>query len=286
MKKILGVGIATVDIINTVDHYPHENEEMRTLSQRIATGGNVTNTLTVLAQAGYACDFAGVLAGDNEGIRITQMMQAQGIDVSRAELVDDGVSPVSYIILNQQSGSRTIVHHRDLPELAAGYFLKYEPDDYDWLHFEGRNIAETLVMLEACRDHRHKISVELEKLHDNEQRLIPYADTVMFSQTYMFAMDERNPEIFLRKMQAKYPGIKMTCTMGSQGAYALNEEGELFVAQADEVVVVDTVGAGDTFNAGLIDGLCREEGLNEALQRATSLATRKVAQEGLLRLFV
>ena len=286
MKKILGVGIATLDIINEVDHYPHEDEEMRAVSQRIATGGNATNTLTVLAQAGYTCDFHGVLAGDNEGMRITQMMQAQGIDVSRAELVDDGVSPVSYITLNQQSGSRTIVHHRDLPELSAGHFLKYGVDDYAWLHFEGRNIAETLTMLEACREYRYKISIELEKPRDNEQRLIPYANTVMFSQTYMVAMDERNPEIFLRKMQAKFPGVNMTCTMGKQGAYAMSKEGEKFVAFADDVQAFDTIGAGDTFNAGLIDGLCQEEGLNDALHRATSLATRKVAQEGLLSLFV
>lgn len=286
MKKILGVGIATLDIINTVDHYPHEDEEMRTVSQRIVTGGNATNTLTVLAQAGYACDFAGVLADDSESMRITQMMQAQGIDVSRAEQVQGGVSPVSYITLNQLSGSRTIVHHRDLPELSAAHFLKYPLDEYAWLHFEGRNITETLTILEACGDYRQKISIELEKPRDDEQRLIPYANTVMFSQAYMFAMDERNPEIFLRKMRVKFPAVNMTCTMGEQGAYAISKEGDIFATDAEEVAAVDTIGAGDTFNAGLIDGLCREEELEKALQRATSLAGRKVAQEGLLRLFV
>lgn len=288
MKKILGVGIAALDIINTVDHYPQEDEEMRSLSQRIVTGGNVTNTLTVLAQAGYVCDFSGVLADDNEGIRIARMMQAQGIDVAKAALVEGGVSPVSYITLNEQSGSRTIVHHRDLPELSAHHFLgEIRPSDYDWLHFEGRNIAETQRMMAACMPDRHKISVELEKpREEDEQALIAYANTVMFSQPYMMAMNEHNPKRFLLKMQSQFPGVNMTCTVGAQGAYALDQAGHMYCVSPDQATAVDTIGAGDTFNAGLIGGLCQGEGLAETLHHATLLAARKVAQEGLLRLFV
>ena len=50
MAQILGIGIATLDIINEVDGYPVEDSEQRALAQRQRTGGNVTNTLTVLRQ--------------------------------------------------------------------------------------------------------------------------------------------------------------------------------------------------------------------------------------------
>ena len=50
MSKILGVGIATLDIINRVEHYPGADDEVRALSQVQVRGGNVTNTLVVLAQ--------------------------------------------------------------------------------------------------------------------------------------------------------------------------------------------------------------------------------------------
>lgn len=287
MKKILGVGIATLDIINSVEHYPQEDEELRAVSQRMVTGGNATNTLTVLAQAGYACEFAGVLANDHEGRRIRLMMQEQGIETRRAQLIKEGASPVSYITLNQQTGSRTIVHYRDLPELSAEHFLQHDFGGYDWLHFEGRNISETLIMLEACRAHRQKISVELEKPRNAEERaLIPYAHTVMFSKAYMLASGETVPETFLRNMQSRYPGVAMTCTLGEQGAYAVDVSGTLCYVPASEVKAVDTLGAGDTFNAGLIGGLCRGEAIEKALKDATLLATRKVAQQGLLGLFV
>ena len=53
MSRILGIGIATVDVVVDVDHYPLEDEELRASSQRVSRGGNATNTLTILsAQCG------------------------------------------------------------------------------------------------------------------------------------------------------------------------------------------------------------------------------------------
>ena len=53
MARILGIGIATLDVINIVDEYPREDDEIRANGQRIARGGNVTNTLVVLSQLGH-----------------------------------------------------------------------------------------------------------------------------------------------------------------------------------------------------------------------------------------
>ena len=45
MSLILLTGNITLDIINTVAHYPQEDEELRANSQRITVGGNATNRL-------------------------------------------------------------------------------------------------------------------------------------------------------------------------------------------------------------------------------------------------
>ena len=68
MARILGVGIATLDIINTVDGYPAEDSEVRAIHQRICRGGNATNTLVVLSQLGHRCAWAGVLADEPDGL--------------------------------------------------------------------------------------------------------------------------------------------------------------------------------------------------------------------------
>ncbi len=72
MANILGVGIATLDIINTITRYPEEDQELRASSQRLSCGGNATNTLTVLSQLGHRMALSAVLAEDYESGLIVQ----------------------------------------------------------------------------------------------------------------------------------------------------------------------------------------------------------------------
>src|SRR5690606_2634666 len=43
MGHVLAIGIATLDIVNTVDGYPAEDAEVRASAQRVSRGGNATN---------------------------------------------------------------------------------------------------------------------------------------------------------------------------------------------------------------------------------------------------
>ena len=52
--RILGVGIATLDLINEVERYPPEDAEVRALTQRRSRGGNAANTLAVLSDGRIA----------------------------------------------------------------------------------------------------------------------------------------------------------------------------------------------------------------------------------------
>lgn len=58
---ILCVGLMCFDIINHVDRYPHEDEDMRAKQQTQQSGGNCTNTAKVLALIGRQCEFLGTL---------------------------------------------------------------------------------------------------------------------------------------------------------------------------------------------------------------------------------
>lgn len=74
------------------------------------------------------------------------------------------------------------------------------------------------------------------------------------------------------------------CTDGSKGASALdNKTKQIYQAMPPTIEkVIDTVGAGDTFNAGIILHLSRHKAFQiaDALEFACNLATRKVAQQG------
>ncbi len=73
----------------------------------------------------------------------------------------------------------------------------------------------------------------------------------------------------------------MLCTWGEQGAWCLQRDGHLIHAPAVAVSrVVDTVGAGDTFVAGMIHARLHESSWPAALAAANRLAARKCAQVG------
>jgi len=147
MANILAIGIATLDIINTVETYPDEDAEIRALSQHQTRGGNATNTLTVLSQLGHHCAWGGVLIDEPDSQFIKEDLRRHHIDFSACQRLTSGKMPTSYITLNQQTGSRTIVHHRDCSEFSFADFAKIDLSPFDWVHFEGRNIAETHLML-------------------------------------------------------------------------------------------------------------------------------------------
>ena len=291
MATILGVGIATLDIINSVEHYPREDAEVRASAQALRRGGNATNTLVVLSQLGHHCAWAGTLADDSNSELIRADLTSYQVDMSAVQVICGGRVPTSYITLSRQNGSRTIVHYRELPELSAADFCRIELSAFDWLHFEGRNVSETHAMLVYARDNAPGLprSLEVEKPRDGIECLLPLAQHLLYSRDYAQSQGfGSDAAAFLGKMAREFPAAQHVCTWGEQGAYGLAAqqdtppEAEIIHSPAvAPATVVDTLGAGDTFNAGYIDACLRGQELASALQAACRLAGRKCGQPGL-----
>lgn len=294
MARILGVGIATLDIINTVDHFPREDEELRAVSQTRARGGNVTNTLVVLSQLGHQVTWAGTLADDENSQLIQKDLARYSVNTGPVQVISQGRVPTSYITLNQQNGSRTIVHYRDLEEYSFESFMKIDLTVYDWLHFEGRNVEQTRRMLEHARQAAPQIpcSVEIEKPRPNIGVLCSLADVLLYSRSY--AQDEAGsrqipdssnigctPSTFLQNMADQVPLADHICTWGDDGAYGISCSGSMIhIPAVNPPRVVDTLGAGDTFLAGLIHGKVEGMDFTNSIKTACKLAGQKCGQHG------
>lgn len=284
MARILGIGIATLDIINRVDGYPPEDSEVRALAQRVSRGGNCTNTLVVLSQLGQRCSWGGVLADESDAVRIVADLKAHAIDLTPVRRIPHGKVPTSYITLNQRNGSRSIVHYRDLPEYDFDTFRTIDLGVYHWLHLEGRNIDETARMLAHARRAQPHIprSLEIEKPRAGIERLFQHATVLLFSRAFVHARGGDAPAPFLRDMRALAPHADLVLAWGEAGAWALGRDNHLVHSPAfSPPRVVDTLGAGDAFNAGIIDGLLRGATLADALTAACRLAGKKCSVEGL-----
>lgn len=283
MARILVVGNVTLDIVNLVENYPPEDDEVRAVGQERRRGGNGGNNAVVLAQLGHTVHFAGTLAEEPDAQFIRDDFRRHQIDLSALHTVDQGKVPTSYVSLSLATGSRTIVHYRDLPEYPAGRFAQIDLSPFDAVHFEGRNLNDVGRMMERARRETGGIlvSLEAEKPRAGMEALFASADLLLFSRVYARHHGFAAARPFLAEMHRRYPHAHLVCGWGDEGAYAMATDGrELFTPAFAPSRVVDTLGAGDVFNAGIIDGMTRGLALEEALVNAARLAGRKCGQHG------
>lgn len=284
MSRILISGIATLDIINSVDGFPHEDDEVRASQQQIRYGGNAANTATVLAQLGHEPYFIGTLADDMAGHFIADELAQRHIILCNPQFINGAATPTSYITLNSRNGSRTIVHYRDLPELNFSQFDDIDLNGFNWCHFEGRNCTETVAMMKKVKQQGISMSLEIEKERDHIDDLMPLANCIFFSRPFAKGRGFNNAEQCLQHFARLYPDKLLTCTWGTDGAWGWSQQllhSPAFIPHK----VVDTIGAGDTFNAGIISALLQQydltqSDLHQALITACKLAGNKCGQIG------
>ena len=106
----------------------------------------------VLSQLGHECHWAGTLADQPDGGLIRADLMHYGVNLDQVYTVAEGKVPTSYIIRSRDNGSRTIVHYRDLPEYPAAAFAAIDLNNFDWLHFEGRNVEQLVKMMQRAKE--------------------------------------------------------------------------------------------------------------------------------------
>jgi len=109
---VLCVGHAAYDVSAFVDEYPAENSKCGTHESLEACGGPAANAAWLLALWGLRSAFAGLVGDDVYGRRIRDEFQAVGADVSLLEVRPGHATPLSWIVINKQNGSRTIVNRK------------------------------------------------------------------------------------------------------------------------------------------------------------------------------
>ncbi|KAM5292400.1 ketohexokinase isoform 2-T2 [Ctenodactylus gundi] len=290
-KQILCVGLVVLDVISVVDKYPEEDTDRRCLSQRWQRGGNASNSCTVLSLLGAPCAFMGSLAPGHVADFLVADFRRRGVDVSQVSWQSKGDTPCSCCIVNVSNGSRTIVlYDTNLPDVSAKDFEKVDLTRFKWIHIEGRNASEQVKMLQRIEQHNAKqppeqkirVSVEIEKPREELFQLFGYGEVVFVSKDVARHLGFQSAVEALKGLYCRVrTGATLICAWAEEGADALGPDGQLLHSDAfSPPRVVDTLGAGDTFNASVIFSLSKGNGMQEALRFGCQVAGKKCGLQG------
>ena len=229
-------------------------------------GGAVFNTAVALGRLGAPVQFFSGLSSDLFGDVLRDQLAASKVDSSPAAVSDrpttlafvtltDGHA--SYAFYDENTAGRMITP-ADLPEIAAsavfvgGISLAVEPcaDAYEALAAKATEAA--VVMMDP--NVRPSFIKDPDHYRARITRMMGHADIVKMSdEDLAWFYPGQDTATAARAVVAD--GVKLLCiTEGSKGVTGYTATHEVFVP-ANKAKVVDTVGAGDTFNAGLLASL-------------------------------
>lgn len=263
-------------------------------------GGAVFNTAVALGRLGAPSAFFSGVSNDMLGEILADSLTASQVD-TRYLARSDRPTTVAFVkLVNGQATyafydegtAGRMLSSADLPSLPSeistlflgGISLVNDPAASTYEALQARDRGSRVTMIDpnirpgfiAGKETEYRARIE---------RMIARADIVKLSDEDLRWLEgQGNLTLLARGILARGPKV-VFITEGANGARAVTATQDIFVA-AQKVTVIDTVGAGDTFNAGVLAALHKAGALTKAgvatlgdaaLTAALSLGTRAAA---------
>ncbi len=187
--SIIVVGYAGIDYISNLETYPKADDKVRTKSLTISGGGNAGNTSCCVSRLGVNCKLISKIGNDSNGDAILKGLKDFNVDSSHVKKSDTSNSGFVYVIVDDESKTRTCIATPMTDELndadvESVFGTKGVFDNINLVHFDSRHTSASIKIAEEASKKRIPISIDLEKDRPFLKDLLPLCDIVFTNEKF------------------------------------------------------------------------------------------------------
>lgn len=280
-ERVCVVGSINIDLVVLADRLPRPGETVLGGRFSVHDGGKGANQAVAAARVGATVSIIGAVGRDEHGRRALAALEAEGIDVSGVRQLDGEPTGVAIIAVGPRGENQIVV--------APGANAAFALDDADL-----ERITTSQVLLTNHEVPNHVIVPALRAaseagvrsiLNPAPARGLP-ADVLRLGpiltpneHELVVAIGNDETEAALDELTARHAG-PIIVTQGPAGALLAQDDRRERFAGFPAPEVVDTTGAGDTFNGVLATWLAGGASLGEAIVAANAAASLSVGAAG------
>jgi sulfofructose kinase len=276
----LCIGQASVQFVGAVPRLPWSHVDRQELSAFALQGGGAAATTAVtLARLGAKVTFGGRLPDDFLGDFAAQGLADAGIDLRHLRRQEGGVSPVAFVVIDQQRHARsTFWSNGDAEKLRPGEVPVSALDGASVLVVDGAFPEAQLALVQAARSRGVKTLLSAHALAPGMAQLVAACQAVVASERFARELSALTPNS-LTEILALGPEIAVV-TLGEDGSVGQAQGQEPIRVEPLSTPVVDATGAGDVYRGAFAFAWAAEKILKDALRFASAAASLKCQHYG------
>jgi len=277
MKKIVVVGSINVDLVISCDHFPAIGETMFGNDFATFFGGKGANQAVCAAKLDTEVVMVGCVGNDDNGKAALENLNKHRVNTDYISIIDQPTG-VALITVAENDNQIIVIKGANAyvdEQVIEKAIIKLDHADLVMLQLE-IPLTTVQMVIDHCYEKKIPVIINPAPYQDIPVSMIDKATYITPNKGELANMFKSDQLTSL----AKYPN-KLIMTAGSDGVYF--HDGEQIVhLPSNKVNVVDTTGAGDTFNGALAVGIVNQLSLKEAIifaQKAAAIAIGKMGAQ-------
>jgi sugar/nucleoside kinase (ribokinase family) len=287
-KRVISIGDLVLDIIlpSKLPVVHHQDVPTR----RVEPGG-AGNFMIAARRMGLEVTAVGAVGADVFGQQILQILHAEGVESTGVVAVPDSTSTVVVVLTDQNSGEHVFIgHYGEGPEVPYLPSIDQQIARADIVFVQGYTLSEKRVAPMAQRAVEHAVAIGkpiyldvgpfmAQVTPERNRWIVEHADVILMTEDEVplvsggLAGDSAYDSLLARRAQT------LVVKQGAAGCTVMTRDLCEHVPGFN-VPVVDTVGAGDCFDAAFVAGRLAGLDLRECGLLANAMGAASVQKMG------